>query len=481
MVCLSQIGIAQHSAKIIDSKSGEVIPLANISIGTENVVSNAEGFFSVPEIDSNVRIAVTSMGYVGKSMTVDQLESANFVVRLEPTIYELDDVKVQRPDANTIMANVRQNLKKHYQNQNSASKDMIFIRETQRFNPLVMDFEITKSTGFTKKSLQQANSELASFSNVMKEHPPKAFTDMLGNLYTPVASPSKLHVVKATKLMDDSRGTSIDQIQSKLTTTILKHLDTMKYYRIKSGMIGSRDTVSLRKDFKKKKKKAPKSELINSKTSLSSFLTQNKFTEDSKATYVTNPALYSYTYEGATFMDNDLVYILTFGPRKSKAKYIGKLYVSAEDYAVLRADYSLDKGKTEGGVNLKWVLGIKASENVANGTTIFKQNTSGNGYYLQYASVEEGQYLYVNRPLKFIELSKEERDVVAFDIKVEGNMVEKTEFLNMSRSDVNQSEISAALEPDFKYQVLRRYDPAIWSAYSAIEPLEEMKRFTVPE
>jgi hypothetical protein len=41
--------------------------------------------------------------------------------------------------------------------------------------------------------------------------------------------------------------------------------------------------------------------------------------------------------------ENEFVYILSFKPRRSK-KYEGKLYVSENDYAVLRA-YTLEEGE----------------------------------------------------------------------------------------------------------------------------------------
>ena len=117
--------------------------------------------------------------------------------------------------------------------------------------------------------------------------------------------------------------------------------------------------------------------------------------------FVMNQAIYEYTYEGLTqTQDNEWVYIINFAPKKRKAKYTGTLYVSVKDYAVVRADYTLGKGKTLGGVNLKFLLGVKQSENVSRGTIIFKERENEEGYYLQYASRETGSYIYINRQLK---------------------------------------------------------------------------------
>ncbi len=122
-------------------------------------------------------------------------------------------------------------------------------------------------------------------------------------------------------------------------------------------------------------------------------------------------------------------------------------------------------------------MGVKASDNLSTGTLIYKKDETGTGYYLQYASVEDGQYMYINRPLKFIELSDENKDVVAFDIKVELNTIDRMEFLNMSRSTVDGTIIENLAEKDFDYIPLKKYDKSIWQQYGVIEPIEEMKRF----
>jgi hypothetical protein len=48
---------------------------------------------------------------------------------------------------------------------------------------------------------------------------------------------------------------------------------------------------------------------------------------------------YYYTNE------NEFAYVLLLNLWKSKAMYVGKLYISETDYAVLRTDYVLDEGE----------------------------------------------------------------------------------------------------------------------------------------
>lgn len=494
MLLFHYAGIAQNiTARIVDAKTGESIPYANIRVSdAENLISNAEGYFTISDKNNDTSpLLISYLGYVSQQLTIVDLKNQQNTISLEPGVFELEDVNVSnvKPDANSIMAAVKKNLEKNYGNDGKSLKNTLFIREASSFKPKKLDIEITKSTGFSKSALKSANADVAAFTSRLLSTPPQEFTDILCNFYAasvtekdkPIYT-TKLDVVKATKLKDESRAVSLDNMEKMAANIFLKHLDTTKYYRIKSGWFGSKDTISLRKDFnKKKKKKQKKSELTSSRSNIGNFIAENSFLSGDKMNFVNNAELYEYAYEGAMYSSqNEFVYVLSFKPKKSKAKYTGKLYVSESDFAVVRVDYDLAKGKTLGGINLKLLLGVKASENLSKGTVIYKQNRDA-VYYLQYASTETGQYIYLNRPLKFIELTDDDKDVVAVNVKVEGNMNEKIEFLNIAQLDLPPADFVKIKEEEFEYTRLKKYDPKIWKDYTAIEPLEEMKQFKVVE
>lgn len=483
------IGNAQ-SVRIVDSENGEAIPFANIQINnTENLLSNGEGYFSLPSsIDkTQTTILVSYLGYNNQQISLTQLAKNEYQIKLTPATFSLDTVIVpnKRPDPHTMMAEVNKRLNENYKGNHKTMKNTIFYRESSTFKPSKLEFEIDKSSGFTKKQIAVANSDLDAFSKSLISHPPKQYTDVLCNYYTKYKQAdgkfvmeSKLEVLKATKLQDENRATDMDALQKGFGKIVLQHLDTTKFYRIKSGWFGSKDTISLRKGFATKNQKK-KSQINSEKSTLTSFMKENN-PANAKLDFITNHKDYDFEYEGALYSaQQTFVYVLSFKPRKGKAKYSGKVYISENDYAIVRADYNLVNGKTLGGINLKMVLGVKASENVSNGTLIYKQNPDDSGYYLQYASVEDGQYVYLNRPLKFIELTKEEKDVVAFDIKIELNTVNRFEFLNMERTNTTETSFDQHTEKDFAFIPLKKYNPELWKEYNVIEPLAEMKRFKV--
>lgn len=495
LVLSLQFSIAQNiKGKIIDINTRESIPYANILINkSESIISNAEGNFTLSENNSqdNTVLLISYLGYANQELTISSLKNKDFTITLTPSIFELNDVTVSNkiPNPNEIMANVKANLANNYKSDGSPAKDLLFYRNSENFNPKLIEVEIDKSPGFTKQALVKVNSDLKNFSNGLIRNPPKEFTDILCNYYTTNTTKegktsflSKLDVLKATKLKNEGSAVSSEELEKKAMNMMLQHLDSTKFYRIKSGLFGSRDSISMRKDWNQKrdqkKSKEVRNQLTATKMNLNSFLIGNNFAQSEKYNFIKKPELYDYTYEGTTYTaENEFAYILSFKPRRSKAKYVGKLYISENDYAVLRAEFVLDEGEKLNSLNLKLLLGIKVAENKSKGTIIYKKKREGNGYYLQYATIEKGQYFYVSRPLKFIELTREDKDVLSLDIKVEGNSSSKIEFLNLSRSSIAASEITKIKEDDFKYITIKSYDPKIWKDYNAIEPLEEMKRF----
>lgn len=487
----SQQAISQTiTAKIIDGQTGESIPYANILVNnTESLVSNSEGYFTLSEKNSDdaVQLLVSYLGYANQTLTVAELKRNQNKISLQSGIIELNDVNLseKKLTALQIMANVKANLKNNYSYQKNATKDKIFFRESSYLAPKILDVEIEKSTGFTKDALKKANKELAAFTSKLISNPPKEYTDILCDYYHSVTQKekmvysTKMDVIKATKLKNESNAVSLDDLEKSATNILLTHIDTTKYYRVKSGWFGSRDTISLRKDFNKKKNKIKNTRLSSAKNNLNTLLIENSMLNTTKFDFIQNHDYYEYKYEGAKYSsDNEFIYVISFKPDRNKAKYEGKLYVSENDFAILRVDYKLAEGKKEGGFNMKLLLGVKVLENMSNGTIIYKKSPSGNGYHLHYVSQETGQYIYINRPVKFIELTnKDDEDIVAFDIKLEANQREKNEFLNISRSEIEHEDVEKLTEEEFNYIKLKSYDPNIWKNYIAIEPLAEMKQF----
>ncbi|MXN92881.1 carboxypeptidase-like regulatory domain-containing protein [Flavobacterium sp. Sd200] len=477
------------TAKVIDAQSGESLPYANIELNGQNIISNAEGSFTIPPqlVDDNQTLSITFLGYSGVRMDMAELKKNQWTIKMNPAVFELETLHISNttPNADSIMAYVKKNLARNYKLVAEPVKNTIFYRESQTFRPQKVNVEITKSTGYKKKELDDTNKQLQGFTSKLISHPPQEFKEMLINYYTSTKKVndkpqmlSKFEVAKAIQLKDKNRAVSLKEMQEMVTGIVYKHLDSTKYYRIKSGWFGTRDTVLKPQDAKKIKTK----ENIQKATShdVAVFIHENNFTSGTHD-FVTNTGIYDYFYQGAVPHGDQYVYVLKFKPRKSKAKYTGTLYISDNDYAIVKAEYELAEGKTLSGVNLKFLLGIKQSENMARGSMVFKENLQGGGYYLHYASQETGQYVYLNRPLKFIEIAKSDKDVAAFDLKLETNIIEKKEYFNISRAAVSEAAFNVITNKEANYLQLESYSPSIWKEYTTVDPVQEMKQFRVYE
>lgn len=478
------------SGKILDAVSKEPIAYASILVNKSvHLISNGEGDFSISDQinQANTTFDVSYLGYVSQTISIEQLRNKNYIITLQPSIYELNPVEVGKSklDPLEIMQQVKANLNKNYSQELIASKERLFIRKGNDFTPKTLEVALTKSSDFSKSALSKMNSDIQHIVTNLKQFPPKEYTDLLGNYYcypqpnqSKYFAASKLEVLQATLLKTDQNNLSATDLKKEAMNVLLKHLDSTKYYRVKSGLFGSRDTISLRKDFNDKKNKIKKNIVSQTKENIKKFLIENSLQHITSFDFVHHPERYNYKFGGVTYDENSqATYVLTFDPKTSKGKFHGKIYVSDTDFAILRLSYELAPNKQLNNINLKFLLGIKAGENIQKGVVVFDKKRNQSNYSLRYAKSEHGNYFYVNRPLKFIELTKKDKDVVALDLKIDGTTTSSTEFLVMSSETISTTAGQQIQEKNFSYVPLKAYDAKIWKNYNALEPIQSLKKF----
>jgi len=489
----------QITAQIVDSQTRESVSFATIKIADTELISNDNGYFtfSQEKVANSDLISVSSIGYLQKNILLSDLKSNNNIIYIEPVIYEFSEVLVSNEiiDPYQIMKIVRDSLTKNYTTE--SYKNTFFSRTAFTFVPKKLNIEVKKSTAMSKENLAQANREIEQIVNHTINEKVMFYDDKWFDLYKITQDKKvnyKLGMQKHVLLQNENETSGIDKIQQSSVDVFLKLLDTTKFYRVKSGFFGSRDTISFSKEYNDGEKQRrvkisvgyDKEEDTISKSvllieSIISALRRNSITEEAMLDFVHSIDNYDYTYVEATYLGNDLVFVIDFKPKKKRGKFQGKLYINESDYAVLRVDYKLVEGRKIQGINLKFLLGVKFARNHCTGTIIFKKNKHSDSYGFHYFSQEIGDYFYINRPIKFIELAKKNKDVVTFDLKVEGDNITKTEFLNIDSQQISKATFDSFIEPNFSTEYLKKYDPTIWKDYHIIEPLEEMKKFEVTE
>src|SRR5690606_34050972 len=144
--------------------------------------SNMEGYFAFfnKTSGSETELTISAMGYQSQQISVTKLKSKNNTIRLSEAVNMLPTVYVsnKRPNADTIMKRVNQNLEKNYGI--SLMQFNLFNRQSSFFKPSLVNIEIDKSSGFSKKSLQESNAQLNKLASQVVNRPPaQQYLDML--------------------------------------------------------------------------------------------------------------------------------------------------------------------------------------------------------------------------------------------------------------------------------------------------------------
>ncbi|MBP93963.1 MAG: hypothetical protein CMC55_07595 [Flavobacteriaceae bacterium] len=463
---------------ILDDKNAP-IPFAAIQIGEDyGVISNDEGNFNIriSGFKNTDSVYISCMGYEKIGLQVQEFESKEYV--LNDFVNELSEVYVtdRKLGVDSILYYINKNASKNYKLDQTALK--MFGRRTEYVDGKAADFEIEKSSNFKKKQLEAFNKDFDLLEQSLLNNESKQYTDMVSTLYIKDLKNAKLKIEKAVRLLDERNDQSLEKMADKGNDIVLKHLDTSKVYTVKSGWFTVSDSVSLNNRNDKV------SDSINAvrfvREAAFNIVTEvNPITEEPELDFITDSRKYDYELKDFTFLDNEIVYVIGFKPRRGSANYVGTMYVSTQTFAVLRADYAFYPGREGEKLNLRLILGIKYIEKNKAGSVAYKKNSDGY-YYPYYIKSEIDRYFYINRPIKFIE--NESRDKVAFNFKVEGTFKERTEILMLDVNNTTTADFNAVQEgKTLDYETIQQYDASIWKDYNVLEPLQEMKDFKVED
>jgi len=479
----SSILISQnYSGSILDSVSKQPIPYAAIQFNTttNGVISNLDGNFSIYLKNTNESdvLNISCLGFTSKSISIKALNERGNIIYLGEHLNQLDTVILTKnnPSSDSIIARTNKNIKTNYFPNNKAYK--IFHRSAAYMDFDELNFNIDKASGMRKSKLEGANKSLDSLTNAVINGDIASYIDIAGTFYVSDTKNKKLRIDKATMLLDKNKDFSMETIEKKGKEIILKYLDPEASYKVKTGFFKVEDSLSLEKEIKKAEEEDLNKELDLKDLNERTFRQLGKgfFNEDNFMRQVINPDLYKFELKETTFFMDDMVYVVTFKPRKSSSKYRGTHYISSTDYGILRTDFHFAKGKRGQKFNLRLLLGVKYIENASKGTILYHKNSEGY-YQLKYVYRDIGRYIYVHRPFKFIENSAK-RNKIAFDFLLEGSIREKHELLLLEKQPLSKADYDSYEQAEnVNYQELDHYDASIWSDYNVIEPLQEMKEF----
>jgi len=471
---------------IFDANDKSSLPYANIILQSKNkgVISNEVGNFSINisnclETDT---LRISYIGYQTQDLTIKDLKESS-VIHLKEDNLMLNNITLfgNTIAPESIVKKVLENKNNNYGVTNS--KKQIFLRNRYTNNMNKLNFRCKKS------NFSNIDKELI---ELLEQEIPKhtiSYRDFLGDAYLFKKEDSaalKINPIKIIELEEKSDLTKLGELE-KTFKEVFNNINENEYWKIKSGIIGGKvnvdeNSVSIGLGRETEKTDSlttnnPKDPLRSEKWRITNIARFASFKDEKKWDFLYNTNKYQYALSGVTVANGEEVYIIDFQPNK-KGKFIGRMYIAMETYALVRIDYKYDKGKT--GIDMQ-LFGIGYSENKFNASMYFEKKE--NQYQLKYCSKTESSFFSFNRNIAL----QKKRERFLFDKKLKeikigisliGDHESSIEMLVIEESPINQNQFNNFEEKEsIDIIYVEQFNEDLWKGYSIIEPTKQMKDY----
>jgi len=481
------------SGIVLDSLTQQPISFANIiSNFNKNTITNEEGRFRLfKEIPFTNRdsVYVSSIGYNSITILATNLINESKIV-LSPKIIELETVVVTNREKLTaieIIDKVKENVKNVFEFDYKNKK--IFRRRIimSDFDKAKIDIKKSSIKEFDQIFMDSITSTIPKKNNFYIE----ALYDFFGNRDP---NNQKVNILKSAELINKDNEISFKTIQSKIQPIVDIKVKRDSYFKFKSGIIpididregldfmsiDSTDNSQLEK-IKNNKLNERKDFNLNNRNYIKDISNSYIDYKNKEFKYEVFKKSRKFNFKIAEFsyLGYEPVYIIEYYPKSTRGKYKGRLFIHADDFALIRIDNQNIRLLR----NLNF-LGVYFRLNKRLDKRIFKKNEN-NKYDLYFAENYYESSFGLNRPLKIIEKNKNVRgrrkqNQLKMQITFTGNNKVKTEVIFIESDILKVDDYNKIKEIDSELPVkLMEYDPNFWSGYNILEPQQILKEFKV--
>ena len=480
LMCLCLTSFTQENSPteikgtLIDAQSQQPLLYANIyALQTgKGIITNEKGHYSLKMTDLKMTdtIRFQYMGYKSKKIVLSELiQSPN--VLLEQDIINLKETLVfgHTVNAQEVIEQVAEKLTDNYTNMDLQREVFIRQRYTSDINRFELDYKKSTISEIDKNTIA-----------TIQEKAPRqsiSYTDFYGQMFvskTPTDSlPFKLHPSRVISLKEDEL-IEMEKINSIFEKAFLD-TDSTEYWKAKTGIIGTK----IQFDFND----TSQTELLDDEEALDDFssslkyqLTNAEFDED-EWEFLYKTSRYHYTLFGGSRLADEDIYIIDFSP-KNKGRFEGRLFISMQSHAVLRADYQYAPEKTGRDFSL---LGISYTQAQYTASVHFEKIDTS--YQLKYFSYKALDRYSIDRKIALIK----KRNKLFFDktlneLKIAVNVAaqneESFEFLVLSHRPISsQSYHNTPEQKGMQVIYIEQFEDSLWEAYNIIEPTLKMREY----
>lgn len=482
VLVVSEIIYAQtKTALVVDSKTKEPIPFATIKIlENKGVITNEEGRFSF-QINESYKmvdsIYISSMGYDNKAVALHTVKDS--IIYLQPATIQLESAFISDKNysAEEIMEKVKENLSTNYDRNLTEKK--LFFRQSDFDKIEHININKYKSTinAFSKKLVDSVVNLIPRKSEYYQESLCTYTSDFLRE---------KLYIEKGAELYDKENQLSMEGVSDKIKKIIDENIKPDSYFKLKSGWLpGFKiELDSIREDENTVKKNELKDSIPKAsyftksrKSTLKWLYSELFFVADAKINIIEKSNRYDFMMKDVTVLDDQVVYVISFKPKRNE-DFKGTLYISTEDFAVIRMKYENVRR-----VKNFHLLGVHYQKNLYSGLSIFQKNEYGK-YTLKYHEKKEGETVKVDRPFKIKELNKKvkgrnKQNELSLNLDIGTSHVSKYEVIVLNESEISENNFKNTTENSaFKPVYHARYNPDFWKEDAIIEPNQAIRNFT---
>ena len=445
--------------KVIDSLTKEPIPYATVLFSNNTgVITDDNGRFELLEEQSrnNDSIYVSFIGFKTLSRELSSLKDSLLI--LSPNPIELNEIVLTNREysAEEIVEKIRDKIGQNYEIK--ILDNLLFFgqKESNELNRI----KISKY----KSSIKELNrSFLDSMLSSMDKKNEYAI-EVLGNYSGSFKKEQqKINLIKARETYSQEKDLTVIALEEKFEEAIKNNVKSNSYFKVKSGIFGgemeneyidnlkgdldSTDTEAVKRALAEKNKKEMRRKLNfakNRKGELRSILSYLFYAPKTKLNFITKSNRYNFTLDEMTYFAKDPVYVLSFEPRWGE-DYKGTIYVSMDDFAVLRMDF--ENVKSVWGFDL---FGVSIDAYKRSGRIILSKNNQGK-YSPKYFQFSSATKFAVDRPLKFIEKNKfvrgrRKQNEISMRIDLETTNLSQREVRIFDSKNLSVSEYDAIKE-----------------------------------
>ncbi|OAD46236.1 carboxypeptidase-like regulatory domain-containing protein [Polaribacter atrinae] len=467
------------TGKVIHLNSNEPIEKAAIITNTKSGTTSDEFGTYTLNLNNVLTISISCLGYESKTITKNQLIKDNYIVNLQENVNQLDEFQLNltKVSLDSLLVKTALNMKEHYLS--SPVKQDVYAIENQNLDFKKLEFELNSSSLLSRKKRKLAEKELIQFANNLQNKKPAFGTEFKATILNKkfYSEERKKEVdsyqvedIQGYKKIDIGNGVTLENISERLQNVVLKHLSSKNTYKVKSGLFKLKDSLSLAETARVTDSLAKDNTFsdYNQSYPLRNIKYRSVFFNSSPQKNFLDQKYYEHQLEENEILGTKKYYVVSFTPNKSKSKYSGTMYIDPTDFYIKKIKYKYAEGKRGQHLNLKFLLGIKFSENQHNATIYYEKNENNN-IYTAYIKETKTNYAYIDRPIKFIENAKD-RNKVKFNIKIEINISEDretfvnniTDFDSDSFKKKSKEEIKEAYKKRTSYLTKEAYEASSW-------------------